>query len=262
MRSGIVSLLFPPKCVSCGKLLRFEGLGAELPSLCKDCKSRWNSELLDTCGLCGKAISLCDCIPEEIRRVGCVGYRKRVYYLQGKSTAVQNRIIYRIKHRPAARAISFLADELSAPLFEMLSQAGATPEDTVLVYLPRSRRSASAAGTDQAKRLAEALSECTGIPTYPAIRRVANRNQMQRELNTSQRRQNAKQSYVLKDPLDRSRFFGKSVVLIDDIVTTGTTMAAGVRLIRKVGVKQVLALSVAYDDVNKNAELRQPTFQI
>ena len=262
MRAGLMSLLFPPKCISCGTLFRFEGLGAEFPSLCQDCKRLWSSELLDTCSVCGKAISVCNCVPMELKRAGCVGYRKRVYYLQGKATAVQNRILYRIKHQPAARAVEFLAEELSGALLEMLFEAEVSRDEVVLVYLPRSHRSAAVNGTDQAKRLAEALSARTGIQTYSAIRRRISRNQKQKKLTPQGRRENAKRAYVLCKNSDRSFLRGKSVVLIDDIVTTGATVAIGVCLLRKIGVKRVFALSVAYDDVNKNAELRQPKFRI
>lgn len=262
MRTGLRSLLFPPKCISCGTILRFEGLGMEIPSLCQDCKELWNSELLDTCGLCGRAISLCDCIPKELKQAGCVGYRKCVYYLQGKSRAVQNRILYRIKHQPAARAVAFLAEELTAPLLEMLSEAEVKTEDAVLMYLPRSHRAAAVDGTDQAKRLTEALSARTGIRVYFAIRRRITQNQQQKKLTPSRRRENAKRSYVLKKSLNLSCLKGKSVILVDDIVTTGATVATGIRLLRKIGVERVFALSVAYDDVNKIEELRQPKFHI
>ncbi|MBR7099305.1 MAG: ComF family protein [Clostridia bacterium] len=242
--------------------MRFDGLGTEIPSLCRDCETEWRSELLDTCGSCGQPISVCACVPEELKRAGCVGYRKRVYYLQGKPSSVQNQILYRIKHRPAARAVAFLAEELSAPLLEMLAEAETKPNEAVLVYLPRSRRSAAVNGTDQAKRLMKAIAARTGLQTCFAIRRRVNRNQIQRVLSPRQRRENAKRSYVLKKGLELSHLKGKSVVLIDDIVTTGATVAAGVRLLRGIGVKHVFALSVAYDDVNKNVDVRQPFFRI
>ena len=64
VRAGIRSLLCPPKCVSCGTLLEFRGLGAEVPALCRHCRELWQSETLDTCGVCAKA-----CPKQVIRMV-------------------------------------------------------------------------------------------------------------------------------------------------------------------------------------------------
>ena len=48
---------------------------------------------------------------------------------------------------------------------------------------------------------------------------------------------------------------GKIAVLVDDIVTSGASMTAGVRLLRRAGVKGFLAVSVASDECNRNPVL-------
>ncbi len=259
MKTGLLSLLFPPKCPSCGALLEFQGFGRSVSGLCEDCKKRWNSELLDTCGACGQAVKDCGCMTEELRRAKCAGFRKRVYYLHGTRQAVQNRILYRIKDHPAAGAIEFLTEELAESLSALMKDAEIRSEDTVLVYLPRSRRSAAVSGTDQGKWLAYGLSQRTGLPVAEVIRRRRGRERQQKHLNYSMRRKNAKETYTVAK---NASLKGKTAILIDDIVTTGCTMAAGARLLRKIGAERVYALSVAVDDHQKNAEIRQPTFKI
>ena len=101
-------MLFPPKCAACGRLLEFRGLGQEIDPLCEVCRSRWESELLDTCGTCGMAVKDCNCMTEALSRAKCVELRKRLYYLHGSNSAVQNRILYKIKNQPSLYAIGFL----------------------------------------------------------------------------------------------------------------------------------------------------------
>ena len=119
-------MLFPPKCAACGRLLEFRGLGQEIDPLCEVCRSRWESELLDTCGTCGMAVKDCNCMTEALSRAKCVELRKRLYYLHGSNSAVQNRILYKIKNQPSLYAIGFLAEELEETLREMMD-ASALP---------------------------------------------------------------------------------------------------------------------------------------
>lgn len=259
MKTGLISLLFPPKCPGCGKLLEFRGLGVETAFLCDACQKDWDSELLDTCGGCGMAVKDCHCMTEILSRAKCEGLWKRVYYLHGSTTAVQNRLLFKIKNQPSYSALGFLAEELQETVCSLLEEASVAKENAVLVYLPRSRRSAAVGGTDQGRQLAYALSRRVGIPVVSAIRRRHGREKQQKHLNLRQRQKNARAAYAAKKDLSLKV---KTAILIDDIVTTGSTMAAGVRLLRGLGADRVFALSVAVDDNHKNANLHQPTFRV
>ena len=131
MKVGFRSFLFPPKCPSCGALLDFGGFGREIDALCDACKKRWSSELLDSCGICGKPISACECMTEEMQKAGFAGFRKRVYYIHGVRSAAQNRILFKIKEGPAAGAIDFLSDELQKSLTELIAKDSVSTRDAI-----------------------------------------------------------------------------------------------------------------------------------
>ena len=254
-----MSVLFPPRCGGCGTLLHIEKIGDGYSALCPDCLSLWSSELLDSCGGCGLAVSECTCGTEEINRAKGMGLWKRVYYLHNKKFAPQNQIIYKIKRQKAASCIEFLSSELECSLKKLIEDASLDLSRTCLTYLPRSKRSAREHGTDQGKELVCALSRRTSIPMESILCRHPRMNVQQKTLSTKERRKNALDSYYL-DPTASPR--GKIYILIDDIVTTGSTMAAGIRLLRKGGADAVYCLAIAVDDTNKNASLRQPHFEI
>ncbi len=259
MKYGLISVLFPPRCGGCGTLLKLDGVGAEFSAFCSDCMGIWESELLDSCGGCGLAVSECICRAEELARVRGAGLWKRVYYLQGKKYPPQNRIIYKIKRQKSTICLEFLAAELERSLKNLIADTDSDPSLLRLTYFPRSKRSERECGTDQGKELARALARRTSIPFDPIIRRYPHMNTQQKTLSHEGRRRNALASYYL-DP--KGDPVGKIYVLVDDIVTTGSTMAAGVRLLRDAGASAVYCLAVAVDDTNKNASLRQPQFKV
>lgn len=259
MKYRLMSVLFPPRCGGCGTLLHIQRIGDEYLHLCPACMGSWTSELLDSCGGCGQAVSECTCAPEEITRAKGMGLWKRVYYLHGKNYATQNRILFKIKRKRAKTCIDFLSCEMERSLQKLISDNQPDLSRTRLIYLPRSKRSLCKNGVDQGKALAHALSRRTSIPIEPIIRRYPRKNVRQKTLSNSARRRNARESYYLA-PSASPR--GKIYILIDDIVTTGSTMAAGIRLLRKAGADAVYCLAVAVDDTSKNANLRQPKFKI
>ena len=259
MRYGLTSVLFPPRCAGCDTFLNVNEPGKEYSAFCPDCMDIWESELLDTCGSCGLAVSECGCRTEEIVRAHGAGLWKRVYYLQGKSYPPQNRIIYKIKGRKSAACLEFLSAELEQSLLTLIRDTGLDPSLARICYSPRSRRASLENGTDQARELARALSRRVSSPFEPIIRRYPRVNTPQKELSHEARRRNALVSYYLDPKADPT---GKVYILVDDIVTTGSTMAAGIRLLRAAGAKAVYCLAVAVDDANKNASLRQPQFKI
>lgn len=255
-----LSLLFPPTCAGCGERWKFQGFDSAAPSLlCSRCQRVWESERLDTCGGCGKAVSLCECLTKDLFLARCASFRKLVFYRHGKTTALQNKLIYRIKNTPDRKCTEFFAREMTQALQDWVTQGEIDPMQALLVYVPRGRSEARRMGTDQAKALARAVSRQTGIPVRSALVRCIGRSKQQKKLGYEERRKNAKSSYRLNRKVDLS---GKTVVLIDDIVTTGVSMAAGARILRRAGADRIFCLAVSADDRNRNIDLRQPTFRI
>lgn len=256
----VLRLLFPPKCISCGELMPFRGFGwGEPKPLCRECHSLWEAERGVACAYCGSRVDRCLCLPAELKKAKCVELHKLVYYLHGTRSAVQNRMIYRIKDSVSSRALGFFSRAMGAQARECMRLYGLLAEDAVIVYLPRSRRALLEKGTDQGKRLAYALSRETGIEVLRVIRRRWGRDRFQKELDFAERRKNAKVTYTVTKGVDLT---GRSVFLVDDIVTTGASMAAAVRLLKKLGATRFYCFALATDDINQRPQVKQPSFQI
>ncbi len=219
-------------------------------ALCPACYTAWENDTLETCGVCAKPVPKCVCMTPVMLKANCQGFCKTVYYDPKRRTSAQNRLIYHIKKRENDNALRFLASSVKDSLLEMLDEAGIGREDVILTYLPRTRNARLLYGTDQALALCRALSSLTNIEYRALLCRKRGREREQKRLSPAKRFQNAKQSIL---PLPQGDCKGKTVVLIDDIVTTGASLSAGVRILRRMGAKQVFCAAIATDVTNKDS---------
>ncbi len=242
-------LLFPPKCAACHTLLQWRTpLDTSAPSICPVCLAEWESEELETCGICAMKVRECECMPERMRKAKCAGFRKLVYYVPSKRTLVQNRIIYLIKRKNHDCAYDFLARRLSKIAEDVMQKEGWNREDVIITYLPRTRRALLQNGIDQAAELARRVAENCSLEMKPLLCRTRG-GEEQKKLTPAQRIRNARGSIELRKGADCR---DKAVLLIDDIVTTGNGMARSAKLLRRAGCRTVYALAVASDAYNKD----------
>lgn len=238
--------LFPPSCFVCSRLLDLYDETERRSALCRTCLAQWEKEKTERCPICGEEISHCLCVTEEMKRWGIASLSRLVYYRKGVGDPVQNRLIYRFKHRRNRRAAEFLAAELLPALRARMAAEGMTEENTLLVPIPRSRAAYLEYGTDQAEALARALSRCSGVPMRRLLLHRGRSARMQKELSAEERMKNAMRSYRL---CKEARVKGYHVILLDDLVTTGATMCAAARRLRRRGVLSIHGMAIASDDL-------------
>jgi ComF family protein len=110
-----------------------------------------------------------------------------------------------------------------------------------IVPVPLHRMRAWERTFNQAELLARHVSRLLGVPVWKALRKPKS-TASQSSLSGIARRANLKGAFVLKKDGRRRH----SVLLIDDVVTTGATLQECARVLRKsAGVKKVYALTVA-----------------
>jgi ComF family protein len=119
----------------------------------------------------------------------------------------------------------------------------------VLVPVPLHASRRRARGFNQAERIAEGLYEAVRERTgenWPGVEVRAllrtRRTPPQTGLSVAARKENVRGAFSVAAP---ERVRGRAVVLIDDVMTTGETVAACARVLRGAGAERVLALAVA-----------------
>jgi ComF family protein len=92
-----------------------------------------------------------------------------------------------------------------------------------------------------ATRLAKSTGKASGLFALKRIRQTPSQGEM---VSAKARRRNVRGAFRV-DPKYRATIAGKSVLLVDDVLTTGATVAACARALKRAGARQVLVLTLA-----------------
>ncbi|MDR1145638.1 MAG: hypothetical protein LBK71_05825 [Verrucomicrobiales bacterium] len=96
-------------------------------------------------------------------------------------------------------------------------------------------------GYNQSAELAARLGKAVGLPVWDALRRVK-KTRTQARLRRSERMKNLRAAFAVREKFDVR---GKRLLIIDDVFTTGATINACARALRRAGAARLDALTVA-----------------
>lgn len=238
----ILDLIYPPSCLACGEL---QEIGTKVP-LCPACQLKWEELRRSRCRICGDYVTVCGCRPpllaDLIRNVDCL------HLVPYEQTTVAGKLLLTAKDERLHRLTHFLADELTSAL----AVYGVMPgqERTVITYLPRSASRKADSGVDQAESLARALGERLLLPVSKAFARRG--APPQKELSGEERLRSARRTYRLRKGFSLAE--GTTVLLVDDILTTGATMLAGAELLRAAGAGKIVCVSAGRSVESSNKQ--------
>ena len=228
--AAAVRVLLPERCAACGVLIRGEG-GA----LCPNCFSGLKfvqGRVCDRCGWPEPAGADCRrCTPNgPIRR-----RRFALVYADAAAGLVQR---FKYADRP----------DLAPRLAAWMTRAGADllADADLLAPVPIHWSRLLKRQFNQSAELARHLSRLSGIPwETQAIRRVRATPPQARLGSNVQRRKNVQAAFRPRDGLDLG---GRTVLLIDDVLTTGATAEACAAELLRAGAGAVDLLTVAAAD--------------
>jgi len=232
--SFVRRLIFPPRCFVCGRLIEYELF--ESP-LCKHCMVKYELEKNKLTRAFGDAPFTVYSKSRSEANDGICHY-VMAYTTDDRKQTV-NRFILNLKNRPARVASEFAARELYITLFKAYPQLDLS--NTVVAFIPRSGVSMKKHGFDHMKAIACRLARMMGTEAVRCIKRIGNSPE-QKNLTSAEREINAKNTLRLRK---NGRIKGKTVVLIDDIITTGTSIGTAAELLEKGGAGRVIAITFA-----------------
>ena len=111
-----------------------------------------------------------------------------------------------------------------------------------VVPVPITKKVRKQRGFNQTELLADKMAEIANLKVEKNILQKTKDTQHQASLGFVERQQNIAQSFEV---LDKSTVKGKTILLIDDVLTTGATLCACAQVLKKAGAKHVFALTVA-----------------
>ena len=225
----IKPLLFPNRCPACMSVLEFGNRG-----FCASCRREIVPAIEPSCKICGRPLK--DDAKEFCRDCGKI----RHFFRQNKAfctyEGAAKQAIYSLKYHNARWIASIFAEEFVRLHLHWLRNC--SPE--IIIPAPMFAKKRKARGYDQAQVLAAALSKSIWnqaenrlIPVVPLVKRIRN-TVPQKELSVSERRKNLKRAFKLDKSVvelekicsNRGSTLFRSVLVVDDIYTTGTTLDA------------------------------------
>jgi len=134
---------------------------------------------------------------------------------------------------------------MERPLGELL--AAALPRDEridAVVPVPLHWRRRWARGFNQSELLARGIARRCGVPMVRVLHRTRP-TATQTGLSNTGRRHNVAGAFQVRRPQSVA---GKRILLVDDVMTTGSTAAACARALRRAGAGRIVVLTVARAD--------------
>lgn len=132
------------------------------------------------------------------------------------------------------------------------------PESLLVVPVPLFKRKLRERGFNQAEEIARAfVRRCAlaGIQLEASALVRVKETASQTGLTRHQRRANLRGAFAVAKP---QRIAGKSVLVVDDVMTTGTTASECARVLLRAGAKRVFVATVARATREVEIRLQQP----
>jgi competence protein ComFC len=221
-----VELLFPSHCLGCGRGGAF---------LCDDCASQLTPALPPRCPRCWEPRSVAgECLACQDSPPAFDALRTAFVY-QGLAREMVQALKYRGVTALAGRMGGLLAEAARSQRLEA----------DVIVPVPLSGMRKRTRGYNQAEALAVALGRELGLPVAPkALVRRRHTPPQARRADAEARRANVAGAFVVA----ATSIAGQSVLLIDDVATTGATLSACASALREAGSGPIWALTFARED--------------
>lgn len=235
--------VFVRKCAGCGELL---GYDKRNEAFCARCRVKWEMAKTRECSKCGSAAVECECMPRLLSKSGMQTLKKLVLYKPDRQNEPENRVLYFLKHNKNERVVGFAAAQLSHKLFELVRETGLEKKELVLTYVPRTKKAVAEYGFDQSQEILKELEKICGIEMADIFSRSKVARE-QKKLTREARAKNAAKGIVLHN--GALELIGdRSVIIFDDIVSSGASMARASELLRKGKVRNIYGISIAFND--------------
>lgn len=225
----LTQLVFPLRCPVCDEIVTPFG-----EKICLSCMKKLKYVMPPNCLKCGKHL-------EDEEREYCRDCSRQEHvFIQGRALYEYNSAaasIYRFKYGNRREYADFFGEEIAGYLGEYIRRI--RPDGLIPIPLHPARQRKR--GYNQAQLLAKAISRYTGVPIYDKILiRVKNTVPL-KKLNPRERQNNLKKAFNIRGNDVKL----KTIILVDDIYTTGSTMDEAAAVLRKAGVERIYFLTLA-----------------
>ena len=226
-----IDIIYPPRCHICKKFLK-------TPSFCQQCFDGFSKITSPLCPICGRPFvsgvdydHVCeDCL------------RKRPFYNRATAPYLYDGGLMKAIHQFKYEEKSYLANSLGPLLASFAKERLKEMDDCLVMPVPLHPKRLRERGFNQSLLLARYIADLSGTELdFLSLRRIRY-TRPQTGLQRDERRKNVRRAFELKNPHLAK---GRTVILVDDVATTGNTLNECARALKRSGAEKVFCMVLA-----------------
>jgi ComF family protein len=230
---GFLQLLYPAICRACGR-----SLSPEQKDFCLDCRAALIADPHVVCPRCGATVG-----PHVFLEKGCPFCRDSVFHFDGVLRlglyeGLLREVILQMKYRDGESLAESVADLWAEHSGPRLRQHGTQ----IVIPVPLHWRRRWTRGYNQSEALAWGLASKLQLPCKPSWLRRTRHTPQQTSRSPAQRRDNVRGAFKA---YGGANLRDKALLLVDDVLTTGTTCSEAARALRNAGAAKVIVAVLA-----------------
>jgi ComF family protein len=233
LAQGFLQLVYPSACFVCGR-----ALPGEQTNFCIDCRSALTTDPFLCCPRCSGTVG-----PYVTLEGGCNACRDQSFHFEcavrlGPYAGLLRQVILRLKHASGEGLAEVLGELWASHLEKRLRDLKAD----AIVPVPLHWWRRLTRGYNQSEVLAWSMAKHLRLPCHPRwLRRVRNTPQQVGQSATA-RRENVRNAFFAPA---RAEVRGRTILLVDDVSTTGNTASDAARALRGAGAARIVVAVLA-----------------
>ena len=238
------NLLYPPVCPACG-IVTGSLIDGEL---CESCREEFADSFVTVCPRCGMGVNKCTCAPDVSGRDSDRSPYTTVhplifsgYYTGFDAEDIVARTVFNFKRDSTCGGGYLFARIIAQSISRYLVLNEISTEKLCVTYIPRSKSAMDEHGFDHMGIVAKEVARMLGIGYDRLLKRKG--GTAQKKLTGEERAENASRSITLNvRKTDKIR--GGKLLILDDIITTGSTMRSAISKLSFAGAEIIIPASV------------------
>ena len=228
LKENLLQLLFPRRCPVCGQIVLPEGA-----LICAGCVQKLHFIRQPSCKKCGTELI-------SDREEYCPDCKRRHRSFESgvaliRYNDVAQKSMAAIKYKNRREYLDFYAEAI----VRRYGNFFARHKEAVLVPVPVHPVRLRSRGFNQAGELAVRLGRLSGLSVNETMLIRTRKTAPQKELGPEERLRNLRKAFAV-----RKSTLPATVILVDDIYTTGSTIEACTRVLKEPGVREVYFVSI------------------
>lgn len=220
----LLDLIFPNKCPFCNEAIKYDML------ICVNCYKKYKP-LMFYCKKCGKIECQCNKLYRFDKCDVCAVY-----------DSFMQKAILNLKRGRGENLVHFVLDDLCQKI-----KGSCNISD---IYCVVSVPPGINYEYDQSRFIAKMIAQNLGLKTdYSILKRTKVKRPKQHTLTDSQRKKNVKGMYAINSKT-KADISGKTILLCDDVLTTGATLSECAKILKDNGAAQVFCCTIAVTEKN------------